>query len=82
MSPYEEPKLSISCRSVGPGGTSIAFYPRGNGVQAVWTNENCPYDEADDRNAAFNGSNVSTISWEELEELMKHRPAPGKKARR
>lgn len=69
---------SIACRMVGPGGTTVTFYATPLGIEAVWTNENCPYFQdgnsypgqrvvtADERGAASDGHNVDTISWEQV----------------
>ena len=43
-------EFSISCRAVGPGGTTVAFYPEKDGLKAIWTNENCPFSEYDTAN--------------------------------
>lgn len=69
----------IDCRSVGPGGTSVCFYPTQEGVKCIWENENCPYDfggvkiDRDTREAS-DGHNVSVISWEVIDQMMQHRP--------
>ena len=43
-----EQLFSVFCRSVGPGGTTVAFYKTASGnVKAVWSNENCPYEWKD-----------------------------------
>lgn len=68
----------ISCRSVGPGGTTVSFYATPAGVEAVWVNENCPYSgpgEKDERDAAHDGHNVSLLPWEVV--LRMARLAPG-----
>lgn len=41
----------ISCRSVGPGGTTVDFVTDGARVLCVWTNENCPYDHTEGETA-------------------------------
>lgn len=76
----DRPVADIDCRSVGPGGTTVRFYPCPTGVKAVWTNENCPYDYSGSTNhpetrEASDGHNVSFLSWEELDAMMRHRPA-------
>ncbi len=68
--------VSIFCRSVGMGGTTVAFYARPNGVWAVWRNEGCPYpsdDEIKDERtyACLNldgspGHNISVLSWDDI----------------
>lgn len=62
--------ISIACRSVGPGGTTVAFYQDKNKVIGVWTNENCPYldknEAADENEAAPDGHNVSELSYPDL----------------
>lgn len=70
------PKLitSINCRVVGPGGTSVHFYATTVGVKCIWTNENCPYTEAGENDEALDGSNVSMLSWEDIELILKNRP--------
>lgn len=66
----------ISCRSVGPGGTSVNFYIIPKGIKCIWTNENCPYGPHDEETSEEkDGSNVSIIRWEDLEAWLKHRPA-------
>lgn len=69
---------SIFCRSVGPGGTDVMFYPTPEGIKCIWSNENCPYDfngaiDADTYESE-DGHNVSMITWLEMEEMMKHKP--------
>lgn len=32
----------IDCRAVGPGGTTIAFYPNGDRIKYIWSNEWTP----------------------------------------
>lgn len=68
----------ISCRSVGPGGTTVTFYATPKGIVAVWDNENCPYTSdgkyggrvvtADEHNVASDGHNVSMIEWSEVKQ--------------
>ncbi len=71
------PIFKISCRVVGPGGTTVAFYPTSGGLKAIWSNENCPYSEADpSTDEAYDGSNVSIIPWAALSQLLSL--APGK----
>jgi surface antigen len=69
---------STSCRSVGCGGTTVDMYATPEGVECVWTNENCPYIygdvTADDQYRASDRHNVSRISWEEMRALMAHAP--------
>jgi hypothetical protein len=68
--------FSVFCRSVGPGGTTVEFYPEKDGLIGIWSNENCPYvdsdDEMDDRGAAKNGHNVSKLAWEMVEDALYH----------
>lgn len=71
--------VSIFCRSVGPGGTSVTFYATKEGVKCVWDNEDCPYQDPDltidsETNEASDGHNVSMLPWKELELLLKRRP--------
>lgn len=71
--------LVIDCRMVGPGGTTLMFYPTPEGIMAVWTNENCPYEGKNvtfDKEtwAASDGHNVSMISWEDWEAMSKRKP--------
>jgi len=70
---------SINCRSVGPGGTTVSFYATKDGVKAIWTNENCPYEYDDakideETEESSNGHNVSMLTWEQLEKMLKARP--------
>jgi hypothetical protein len=78
---------STSCRSVGPGGTSVTFFSTKEGIKCVWENENCPYDfsEKEDGSGianirgtncreALDGHNVSLLSWEEIENMLKSKP--------
>lgn len=75
--------FSVFCRMVGPGGTTVDFYPAGDKIKAVWSNENCPYEPyghkpGDDKSSwqdvetyeAKDGHNVSEISWQDLEEAL------------
>lgn len=79
---------STSCRSVGCGGTTIDMYATTEGVECVWTNENCPYlgdgVTADDRERASDRHNVSRIPWDEMRALMAHAPQvqPNQKKRK
>lgn len=68
---------SIDCRMVGPGGTTVQFYSTPEGVKCIWTNENCPYDDSpidNETSEAADGHNVSLLSWDELENMLKSRP--------
>jgi hypothetical protein len=68
--------FSIDCRMVGPGGTYIQFFQKGNTdeIIAVWENENCPYGEEEDMEypcdcrtpLALDGHNVSKLSRKAL----------------
>lgn len=55
---------SIFCRLVGPGGTTVEFYPEPGGVRCVWENETT--DEGD--------GYESTISWDDMRKMMAHAP--------
>lgn len=62
------PSLSISCRMVGPGGTTVGFYPQKDGktIKAIWHCEGIPYgDYNEDTYEAEDGHNVETISVKE-----------------
>jgi hypothetical protein len=71
---------SIDCRSVGPGGTSVDFYPGRDRegvpiIKAIWTNENCPYEYDDatvdpETYESSDGHNVSFLTKEELERML------------
>ena len=64
----------ITCRMVGPGGTSVDFYLTKDGIKAIWSNENCPYDHCEhdeDTYEAEDGHNVSMITWDTLDPLLK-----------
>lgn len=69
------PVFSIDCRMIGPGGSSVSFYADEGGVEAIWSNENCPYVSGsgemrdDGRGAALDGHNVSVVSWSEVRRL-------------
>jgi hypothetical protein len=63
--------LSVFCRNVGPGGTTVDFYPEKDGLKAIWTNENCPYSAHDNETyEAEDGHNVSSVSWEAVENAL------------
>ena len=73
---------SISCRIVGPGGTTVTFYPSPDGIRCVWVNENCPYDlggTVDDIGASSDGHNVDVISWETVRKMAASEPIVKKK---
>ena len=63
----------INCRSVGPGGTSVTFYPSPEGLVCVWDNENCPYERdgvtIDRIGRASDGHNVSVIPWDMVRKM-------------
>jgi hypothetical protein len=70
---------SISCRNVGPGGTTVQFFATSEGVKCIWTNENCPYDFDgvtidEETDEASDGHNVSMLTWDKLEAMLKNRP--------
>jgi hypothetical protein len=54
------------------------MYATTEGVECVWTNENCPYTDgdvtADDQYRASDRHNISRISWDEMRALMAHAP--------
>ena len=61
----------LSCRAVGPGGTTIGFRFHNGQCVAVWQNENCPYDFAEltiDRETqiASDGHNVCAFDVDEF----------------
>lgn len=73
----EKPYTFISCRSVGPGGTTITMYREGDMVKCVWQNENCPYSSEEETteelinvHVASDGHNVSFISLDDLRKLL------------
>lgn len=68
----------IDCRSIGPGGTYVHFYPTPEGLKAIWSNENCPYEHEgvtidEDTYEASDGHNVSLIPWEDLERVLNNK---------
>ena len=74
---------STSCRLVGPGGTTITFFSTKEGIKCIWENENCPYENISAVNhipgggehlEAVDGHNVSMLSWDEIEKMLKSRP--------
>lgn len=70
--------LSISCRVVGPGGTTVDFYPTNGGLKAIWHNENCPYTPCNEETyEAEDGSNVTHIPWDNLSKLLGVMPPSG-----
>lgn len=77
MSKILKKLFSVFCRMVGPGGTTVDFYATTDGIEAVWTNENCPYDYAgsgvtrDEHDRADDNHNVDkSIRWDELEDAL------------
>lgn len=65
----------ISCRMVGPGGTTVRMFAEGDVVKCVWSNENCPYvndeSDVDETGAAKDGHNVSYLSRDQVEGMLK-----------
>lgn len=55
----------VFCRQVGPGGTSVTFYPSKDGLVGVWENEET--GKGDDYE--------SHVSWDDLRAALAHAPS-------
>ena len=69
----KEFSISIGCRMIDSGGTSVHMYLVDDQIKCVWTNENCPYcdeDQVDAHGAALDGHNVSYIPVQAMERLL------------
>lgn len=59
---HRGPHISISCRNVGCGGTTVEMYPTPEGVRCVWSNETS--DDSEDY--------VCVIPWSEWRTVNDH----------
>ena len=70
------PLASTFCRAFGVRGTTIRFYPTPAGVECVWEDDEIAREEGrDDRGATVDRRNVSLLTWDEVEALLRKRPA-------